>query len=471
MLKTSKMHNILHKLIKSTLGYFILFAIIGQLTTLKAAAPAQQPDPLAHHNKEEAKHLNTKQKNPTQLDLQGLDLTKTKLPQNLSGANLAEAKLPQDLSMHNLTYANLSKTNLTHVLLPQDLTGVNFTAAKLPQDLSMHNLTYANLSKTNLTHVRLPKNLAATKLTHANLTGQHFTSTDFTNAQLDKAILTYTTCNYQQYFQHNAKANKLSGGRWYFNNLPKDLKSIAQVYLQCLQDVHKAELLQIACGLAQLPYDEDEEFYIKIQYWSCKLLLLKKQLGNGLGDQLVCSLACDLNRDAAHHCWQTNYPFHLEKQKGMQIAAQWCISTTTTHLPGDLGTLVQHYLTEPAQTIHANFDQYLQIFQEGLVKYNVKSKHQWAYKYYKANIEKNIQSLKKAYPKLISQKLRKEASNIACQLSEQYKIQHLFFLFHFLTCQNRLIQLKILAGVRIEYNIHYNSFAKFLSGGRSWSRG
>ena len=250
---------------------------------------------------------------------------------------------------------------------------------------------------------------------------------------------------------------KLSSGWWYLDNLPKDLKSIAQVYLQCLQDVHKAELLQIACGLAQLPYDEGTEFYIKVEYWSCKLLLLKKQLGD-LGDQLVCSLASHIEYEVKEHCWQTNYPFHLEHPKGMQIAVQWCISTIDTHLPESLGTLIQHYLTEPAQAIHANFDQYLQTFQAGLVKYKCRSKNSYGCNWYKNNIEKNIQGLKKTYPKLTSQKLRKEAIDIAFQLSKQCKIQHWRFLFSYLSCQNRLIQLKISAGVGIGNGVYYRAF-------------
>ena len=66
-----------------------------------------------------------------------------------------------------------------------------------------------------------------------------------------------------------------------------------------------------------------------------------------------------------------------------------------------------------------------------------------------------MRGLQKAYPKLTSQKLRKEASDIACQLSTQYKSQHSHLLFHYLSCQNRLIQFKISAGVD---DIHYNIF-------------
>ena len=236
-----------------------------------------------------------------------------------------------------------------------------------------------------------------------------------------------------------------------------------------MQDTYKAELLQIACGLARLPYDESTEFYIKVQYWSCKLLLLKKELGT-LGYQLVCSLASDLEYEVEEYCWQTNYPFHLEHPKGRQIAAQWCISIIATDLPESLGTLIQHYLTEPTQAIHTNFDQYLQTFQAGLIHYKCQSKGSWGYRWYKDNTEKNIQGLKKIYPKLSSQKLQKEAIDIAFQLSKQYKIQHWCLLFGYLSCQNRLIQLKISAGVGVGNGVYYR-FSGSIADNRSWSRG
>ncbi len=290
----------------------------------------------------------------------------------------------------------------------------------------------------NFTHAKLPQNFSGAYLSYVDLTGQRFTCTDFTNTQFDGVLLTNTTCDYQQCFQDNVKANQLSGGLWYLDNLPKDLKSIAQVYPTILQDHHKAELLQIASGLAYLPYHEGKEFYIKVQYWSIRLLLLKKQLGT-LGSQLVCSLGdYGLNYEAKRFCWQTDYP--------------------------------QNQVEEEQEAPHAYFDKYLQTFQDELLKYNVKSKDKRGYDWYKKNIEKNIQGLKKAYPKLTSQALRKEAIDIAFQLSKKCRFQHLLFLFHYLSCQNRLIQLKMLAGVGVENDIHYNVKLLFSPLG-GWSRG
>ena len=87
------------------------------------------------------------------------------------------------------------------------------------------------LSGADLTRVKLPQDLSGADLTNANLTGQHFTYTNFTNVQLKDAILTNTLCDYRQCFRDNVTMNKLIGGKWYLKNLPKDLKSIAQVYL------------------------------------------------------------------------------------------------------------------------------------------------------------------------------------------------------------------------------------------------
>ncbi|MEM9569785.1 MAG: pentapeptide repeat-containing protein, partial [Bacteroidota bacterium] len=337
------------------------------------------------------------------LNLQGINFSQATLPKDLSSTNLTKAKLPQDLSKHNLTHANLSKTDLTNVKLPHDLSSVNFTDAKLPKDLSNHNLN------------------------HANLTGHDFMATNFEGTQLEDAILTKTTCDYQQCFQDHIKANKLSGGSWYSENLLKDLKSIAQIYPHFSQNTHKAALLQIASGLAYLPYWEGKEFYIKVYYWSCKLFLLKKQLSSGLGEQLVCSLgnySYGLNYEAKNYCWQTDYP--------------------------------QNQVEETKEAPHDKFEEYLKTFQAGLQKYNCQSEYSWGYDWYKDNIEKNIQGLQKTYPRLTIPKLQKEAIDIAFQLSTLYQNQHWHLLFRYLFFQNRLIRFKISAGIEVANKVYYN---------------
>lgn len=318
-----------------------------------------------------------------------------------------------------------------------------------------------NFSGKNFNGKKLPKDLSRANLTGANLAGHHFSDTNFIGAQLGGVILTDTTCDYLQCFQDNVQANKSNFGKWYLDHLPKDLQGITQVYPCLSEDHHKAELLQVACNLAHLPFYKFTEFRIKIEYWSCKLFILKKQLGS-LGTSLVCSLGSNLNSEAANYCWQTDYPAHLEHHKGMQIASRWCMLATKKAFPKELSTLIQCHLTEPVQKFHANFDRYLQLFQEGLIKYNVKSKEKWGYDHYKKTIERNIEGLKKAYAKLTSEKLRKEAIEIAHELSEKYKNQHLLFLLGFLSCQNRLIKLRISAGVNEGVDIHYNiAFSAF----------
>ena len=313
-----------------------------------------------------------------------------------------------------------------------------------------------DFSGVGFTKKELPQSVVRANLTNANLTGQYFTHTNFEGTQLEGAILTHTTCDYRKCFQDNMKANMSRIGQWYPRNLPQDVESITQVYPTILQDRYKAELLQIASGLAYLPYYEYMEFDIKIKYWSCKLLRLKKQLSSPLGDQLVCSLADVLEYDAEKYCWKTDYPFHLEHSKGKQIADAWCIASTGTYLVEEIGTLIQYYLTERSRTRHANFDHYLQLFQEGLVQYKVESETKLGYDLYKGSIKKNIQGLQKTYLKLTSEELRKEAIDIACELSTFYKYQGLPFLFRYISCQNRLIQLKISAGKEVGKNIYYN---------------
>ena len=321
-------------------------------------------------------------------------------------------------SLHILCCAghkDFSGQNLMHIdFRGLDLQGIDLRKAKLPQ----------NLSGANLTDAKLPQDLSRANLTDTNLTRQKFTSTNLEGTKLSGVILTDTLCDYQKCFATNGEKNQLSGGDWYRKNLLKDLQSIARVYPHLSKDIHKAELLQIASGLAYLPYYERTEFYIKISYYSCKLLLLKKQLKKTLGDQLVCSVIHSLEYDAKNYCWQTNYPENKVEE-------------------------------EKEEAPHADFDKYLKTFREGLKKYNVKSKDKDGFKYYKENIEKNIQGLQKAYPKLTSPALKKEATSIAFLLSKSWQIQHLLFLFRYLFAQNRLIRLSFYAGVGVKNDIHY----------------
>lgn len=393
--------------------------------------------------------------------LAGTNLRQAKLPENLSGLNLSEAILPQDLSYTTLTGANVSLTDFRRCKLPYDLSNTDLSETKLPEDLSRHRLMGANLSGTDLSHHKLPKDLSRTDLNqaklpqdlsdtnftqatlpkelseadlrHANFSGVFFTYTHFEWAYFKDIIVVNTRCNYQQCFLDNIVVNRLKGGDWYRTHLPEDLKSIALVYPQLSKERDKVELLQIASGLAYLPYYQDIELEIKVHYWSCKLLLLKNKLKVRLGDQLVCSLAHNLAYEARTFCWQTDFPEYLieeeEKEEG-----------------------------------HADFADYLQCFQEGLKRYNVKSQSKWGYHQYKTTIEKNIQTLEKCYPKLTSEKFKKEAVTIARMLSRSWQRQHLDFLLYYLNAQNRLTRLAMRGGVSVKNDLYYHCSAGQLLG-------
>ncbi len=288
------------------------------------------------------------------------------------------------------------------------------------------NFVGFNLSGRDFTSA----NLERADCSKAILMGSVFKSTNVTDAFFDNAILTHTICDYQAHFQDNMKANKIRGGEWYQNNLPNDLKSIAKVYPQLKKDADKAELLHIACSLARLPYDDqDPEFYVKVAYWSCKLLCLKNRLSKDLGDQLVCSLTKGLNYDANNFCWKTEYP------QDKITCAQ------TVNLPQG----------------KPDFAGYLKQFNDGLKQYKVQSKDEWGFNWYKNNIEKNIQGIAKAYPKVEDRSLQKEMLETAYKLSKSYELQHAHLLFHFLYHQNLLIRIReSVVGVETKNDIHYN---------------
>lgn len=319
----------------------------------------------------------------------------------------------------------------------------------------VENSSSKNFSGIDFSRRTLPQNLTGANLTGANLSGLHFTTHNFKDAQLTDVILRGSTCDYMACFEDNVEASQRNIRNFYLERIRKYLKSITQVYPQLLQDSHKALLLQIASGLAYLPYYKRTQFRIKMGYWGCQLLLFKEKIGT-LGHQLACTFDFDLNYHAKCYCWQTDYPAQFESDKGILIACQWCRASTSIRLPSMLGIFIQSCLTEPVPPKHTHFDSYLELFQKGLVKYNVKSTHDFGYHMYKKAIEKNIQGIKKAYPNLPSKALKQEMVDIAHTLSESYKVEHLPFLCCYLACQNRLIELKSLAGVEGEKEIFYS---------------
>ncbi len=287
------------------------------------------------------------------------------------------------------------------------------------------NFVGLNLSGRDFTDA----NLEGADCSKTNLTGCTFKSANVTDTLFDGAILTDTTCDYQAHFQYNMRANKIGGGKWYRNNLPNDLKSIAKVYPQLKKDADKVELLHIASGLARLPYDDQyPEFYIKAAYWSCKLWRLKNRLTKDLGGQLVCSLTIVLSHEANDVCWQTDYP------------QDKITCTQVVNIPQD----------------KPDFNGYLNQFRDGLKQYKVQSKNSNGFKWYKKTIEKNIQGLAKAYPKVDNKSLQKEMVETAYKLSKSYELQHADLLFHFLYHQNLLIRIGGTVGVGPKNDIHYN---------------
>ncbi len=302
------------------------------------------------------------------------------------------------------------------------------------------NFAGLNLSGRDFTNA----NLEGADCSKAIFIGSRFKDTNVIDTRFDDAILTHTTCDYQTYFQDNMKANKIYGGQWYQDNLPNDLKSIAKVYPQLKKDADKAKLLHIACSLGRLPYDDQHpEFSIKVGYWSCELLRLKNRLVKDLGDQLVCSLEDELRDNlsyAARLCWQTDYP------------QDKITCTQVVNLPQD----------------KPDFDGYLKQFRDGLEQYKVKSQYFFSFDWYKKNIEKCIQGIAKAYPKVEDKSLQKDMVTTTDQLSKSYELQYADLLFHFLYHQNLLIRIGEKVGVGAKNDIHYSTF---LTIKKCWTRG
>ncbi len=285
----------------------------------------------------------------------------------------------------------------------------------------------------------LPDDLSEQDLSGFDFTGCHFTHTNLTDSNLEGGMLTNTTCDYQKAFEENSKKNQLDWNDWYQENLPKDLKSIAQVYPKLNNHVHKAKLLAVAADLAWLPFYESTEFHIKVQYWSCELLQLKQVLGTLYGNKLICSLEWYLNDDAEDYCWTTEYP-----QNKVNI-------------------------NTPAP--HANFDTYLKDFTSGLNKYQCKSEDSRGFNWYKDQITKNIEGLAATYPHIKEKKLQQEALDIAHALSKSYQIQKGAFLNHYLFFQHQLIRLKKSVSVGVKNKVYYNAVSSSRTRSLGWRRG
>ncbi len=340
--------------------------------------------------------------------------------------NLFFAELPKAKQIA-LLQGYLRKNNIEIPLIIQHII---FPLVFMPP-LNSHDAHYQgknfsglNLSERDFTNATL-KSADCSK---ANLFGAIFKNTNVTDTIFTGANLTNTQCSYSALFKQNTKKMQCSG---YFKNIFNDLKSIAKIYPKLQETEDKIKLLHIACALAYLfSYDTNsKEFYIKVQYWSCELLCLKNRLAQHLGNQLICSLQCHLNHDAENYCWQTNYP-------------QNKITCTQT-------------LNAPQS--NPDFDSALKQFKKGLTQYAVKSKITYGFHYYKETIEKTIQGLAQAYPKIEDKCLQNKMMHIAYNLSKSYELKHLDFLFHFLYHQNYLIQISDKVGKELKNAVHYNA--------------
>ncbi len=256
----------------------------------------------------------------------------------------------------------------------------------------------------------LPNDLSDQDLSGFDFTGCYFLYTNLTDTRLDNTILKDTMCDYQKAFKDKIKKNKLEGGEWYKKTIFNDLESITKVYPKLKNDVYKAKLLSISCALSRLPFHQEKELCVKIEYWLSILLHLKQVLSNENDYKLTCSLEKTLDDDAKNYCWSTKYPQYKE------------------------------YISVKAS--HNNFDKYQMDFCSGLKQYKCKSKKKWGFNFYKKRIIRNIEGLKNTYFAINNDKLKKEACHIAHALSKSYQLQYSTLLQHYLYYQNRLIKLK-----------------------------
>ena len=271
----------------------------------------------------------------------------------------------------------------------------------------------------------LPNHLAAQDLSGYDFTGCQFTFTDLTNTKLNNVMLANTVCDYQKAFKVHIVSSEFCIAAWYQLVLPKDLRSITEVYAKLNNNTQKKKLLQIASAFAYLPFYESKEFYIKVTYWSTQLLQLKQLLHKLYQYQLGCSLENLLHRDATEYCWTTNYP-----QDKVNI-------------------------NSPAG--HAHFDIYLSAFTSGLIKYQCQSKCSCGFDWYEDRITDTIQGLQRVYLESKDKKLQQELCNIADALSKSYQIQQMTFLTHYLFYQNRLISLKKSVNIHSQNKVCYST--------------
>ena len=230
-------------------------------------------------------------------------------------------------------------------------------------------------------------------------------------------------------FQEKLKENKRQSGAWWKNNIPKDLAGIRKAYTLMQQEEHKQAALRISHGLATLPDYDGKDFYIKAEYWFCKLYDLQKKVVPRAAKQLVCSLKEDLEYDVKEFC-----PYHAAGF-GSKKLAPLLAPTSSVNNPN-----------WQARFGHAK---------EGWTHYNAKSKDSDGLGWYKQWIQKEMEGLQQAYPKLQAQQHKKEALELFIALSEMHRFEHAAFLLQYMDIQHRLWELTGKVGHTARNDIMY----------------
>ena len=225
-------------------------------------------------------------------------------------------------------------------------------------------------------------------------------------------------------FQQKFKENKCNDGDWYKENIPKDLAGIRKAYPLIQQGAHKQAALAISHGLAILPNYAGQDFYVKHQYWSCKLYDLQKKVTPSAAKKLLCSLSWYLEEDAKAWC-----PYHGKK---------------VSPLPAPNSSVE-----------NPNWKARLAYAKKGWMHHNAKSKYSSDLDWYKKWIQKEMEGLQQAYPKLQAKQHKKEALDLFIALSEIHRFEYFAFLFEFMKMQNRLLELTGRVGHIVKNDIVY----------------
>ncbi|MEM7362160.1 MAG: hypothetical protein AAF335_04075 [Bacteroidota bacterium] len=321
-----------------------------------------------------------------------------------------------------------------------------------------------NLSGMDCRAGILPKDLW--DVSNANLSGHHLVYPSFYDAKMKGVNLENTNCNYVQCLKDNIANQENIDPEQFYEEFDIDpliavLETICYVYPLLFSNDDKAQLLKITSALASLPYSIESvvskkyrtqtsctAYFVKLDYWSLKLLLFKEKLGD-LGNDLMCEEEENLKRREKEDCWKTGYPVDIYTQ----IVSIWCLRTTSKCLEKGVHLLIKAYLIPVEDEKVTSGTDFLKHFRDGLRLYNVKVVQD---DLIRTTIEKNIEGLQEVYPSLMPQ-LQKRALDLLWGLSESYKKGKMDLLYHFLWHQSELTDFKKLVNTKVRDYIYYNS--------------